>query len=104
MDPLLTSSLTYLTLSLGLLAAFYMWRFTVWAANAGGYWNLVTGKRAAQNINPNVNTNGGVAGMGSDAMIKSAASAARAAGSQASKAAAKGGKVSLYLLPLESAY
>ena len=28
-----------------LLAAFYTWRFTVWAAEVGGYWNLVTGHR-----------------------------------------------------------
>ena len=38
--------MTYLVLSLVALAAFYMWRFTVWAADAGGYWNLVTGRHA----------------------------------------------------------
>lgn len=37
--------LTYMVLGLGVVAAFYMYRFTVWAADAGGYWNLVTGAR-----------------------------------------------------------
>jgi len=39
--------MTYLTFGLLALVAFYMWRFTVWAHDAGGYWNLVTGQRAA---------------------------------------------------------
>lgn len=32
---------------LGLVAigGIYMYRFTVWAADAGGYWNLITGNR-----------------------------------------------------------
>lgn len=32
---------------LGLLAigAYYVWRLTVFAADVGGYWNIVTGKR-----------------------------------------------------------
>lgn len=38
-------SLTYLFLGLVALMAFYTWRFTVWADDAGGYWNLMTGKR-----------------------------------------------------------
>ncbi|KAL1413538.1 hypothetical protein Q8F55_001312 [Vanrija albida] len=37
--------LTYLTLGLLALSAFYLWRFTVWAHNAGGYINLLTGRR-----------------------------------------------------------
>ncbi|BEI79977.1 hypothetical protein CcaverHIS002_0105060 [Cutaneotrichosporon cavernicola] len=37
--------LTYLTLGLIALAAFYLWRFHVWAENVGGYWNLMTGQR-----------------------------------------------------------
>ncbi|WOO77047.1 uncharacterized protein LOC62_01G000647 [Vanrija pseudolonga] len=37
--------LTYLTFGLLALSAFYLWRFTVWAHNAGGYINLLTGRR-----------------------------------------------------------
>jgi hypothetical protein len=33
-----------MVLGLALLAAFYTWRFTVWAAQAGGYWNLLSGR------------------------------------------------------------
>lgn len=33
-----------MVLGLVLLAAFYTWRFTVWAAQAGGYWNLLSGR------------------------------------------------------------
>lgn len=40
----LTSSLTYMVLGLVSLAIFYTWRFTVWAADAGGYWNLLSGR------------------------------------------------------------
>lgn len=40
----LMTSLTYMVLGLALLAAFYTWRFTVWAAQAGGYWNLLSGR------------------------------------------------------------
>ncbi len=31
-------------LGLVLLSAFYIWRFTVYAASVGGYWSLLTGK------------------------------------------------------------
>ena len=41
----LTPSLTYLVLGLLALAAFYVYRFTVWAADVGGYYNLLTGHR-----------------------------------------------------------
>lgn len=42
-DHVGSDSLTYLVLSLFLLFAFYMWRFTVWAHQVGGYWALMTG-------------------------------------------------------------
>ncbi|EAL23534.1 hypothetical protein CNBA1810 [Cryptococcus deneoformans B-3501A] len=42
-DMSMNKFLTYLVLSLFLLFAFYMWRFTVWAHQAGGYWALITG-------------------------------------------------------------
>jgi hypothetical protein len=35
-----------MVLGLVALAAFYTWRFTVWAGQAGGYWNLMTGRTA----------------------------------------------------------
>jgi len=38
--------MTYMVLGLVALAAFYTWRFTVWAGQAGGYWNLMTGRTA----------------------------------------------------------
>ncbi|ORX36764.1 hypothetical protein BD324DRAFT_627093 [Kockovaella imperatae] len=38
--------MTYLVMALAALGAFYGWRFTVWAAEAGGYWNLITGRHA----------------------------------------------------------
>jgi len=37
-------SMTYMVLGLVALAAFYTWRFTVWAGQAGGYWNLLSGR------------------------------------------------------------
>lgn len=37
-------SMTYMVLGLVTLALFYVWRFTVWAAQAGGYWNLLSGR------------------------------------------------------------
>jgi hypothetical protein len=43
---ILTNSMTYMVLGLVALAAFYTWRFTVWAGQAGGYWNLMTGRTA----------------------------------------------------------
>ncbi|OWZ60194.1 hypothetical protein C356_00205 [Cryptococcus neoformans c45] len=42
-DMSMNKFLTYLVLWLLLLFAFYMWRFTVWAHQAGGYWALITG-------------------------------------------------------------
>lgn len=36
--------MTYMVLGLVALAAFYTWRFTVWAGQAGGYWNLLSGR------------------------------------------------------------
>lgn len=45
-------SLTYMVGGLVLLAAFYTWRFTVWAAEVGGYWNLVTGHRNPPSTGP----------------------------------------------------
>jgi hypothetical protein len=44
LEPNLTISLTYMVLGLVALAAFYTWRFTVWAGQAGGYWNLLSGR------------------------------------------------------------
>lgn len=35
----------YLFLGLLALAGFYLWRFTIWANDAGGYYNLLTGNR-----------------------------------------------------------
>ncbi len=40
-------SLTYMGLGLAAILSFYLYRFTVWAAAAGGYWNLLTGHRSA---------------------------------------------------------
>jgi hypothetical protein len=34
------------------IVAFYVWRMTVWASDAGGYWNLMTGRRAAPADDP----------------------------------------------------
>ncbi|KAL7421717.1 hypothetical protein Q5752_003488 [Cryptotrichosporon argae] len=39
--------LVYLILGLFALSGFYVWRFTVWASDVGGYWNLLTGHRDA---------------------------------------------------------
>lgn len=39
------NSLNYLVGGLALLVVFYIWRVTVWASDAGGYWNLMTGRR-----------------------------------------------------------
>jgi hypothetical protein len=33
-----------MVLGLVTLALFYVWRFTVWAGQAGGYWNLISGR------------------------------------------------------------
>ena len=66
------SSLTYLVLGLTFLAAFYTWRFTVWAADVGGYWNLVTGHRNPPATGPG------------QAAMHAAASAASAASSKPS--------------------
>ncbi|WVN88221.1 uncharacterized protein L203_103422 [Cryptococcus depauperatus CBS 7841] len=44
-DMSMNRFLTYLVLSLMALLAFYIWRFTVWAHDAGGYWALMTGYR-----------------------------------------------------------
>lgn len=49
-----------------LLAAFYTWRFTVWAADVGGYWNLVTGHRNPPSTGPG------------EALVKAAGSAVSA--------------------------
>ncbi|KAK4689057.1 hypothetical protein P7C73_g1034, partial [Tremellales sp. Uapishka_1] len=46
-DVTMNKFLTYLVLSLLSVAAFYTWRMTVWARDAGGYWNLATGTRPA---------------------------------------------------------
>ncbi|ORY34121.1 hypothetical protein BCR39DRAFT_518571 [Naematelia encephala] len=46
-DVTMGKFLTYLVLFLVAIAAFYTYRFTVWAADAGGYWNLVTGRRTS---------------------------------------------------------
>lgn len=83
----LSLSLTYLALSLAAIGAIYMYRFTVWAADAGGYWNLITGRRPSP-----------AAGMAQDAMDRAASAASLAGGSKATKGAGgKGGKVSLFL-------
>ncbi|TYJ56986.1 hypothetical protein B9479_002265 [Cryptococcus floricola] len=42
-DVSMNKFLTYLVLSLLVVLSFYVWRFTVWAHNAGGYWALMTG-------------------------------------------------------------
>ena len=44
----LTRSLTYMVFGLLALSGFYVWRVTVWAAEAGGYWALVTGHHHTQ--------------------------------------------------------
>lgn len=72
-----------MVLGLGVVAAFYMYRFTVWAADAGGYWNLVTGARPNRAME-----------QAESAMEKAAEVAGQAA--QSGKGAVKGaaGKVS----------
>ena len=72
------SSLSYLVLSLLAIGAFYAWRFTVWAADAGGYWNLMTGRRPPLH---NVND---------PAAIASAAASAAQSGSAAGASSAAG--------------
>ena len=62
----LTRSMTYMCGGLVLLAAFYTWRFTVWAADVGGYYNLITGHRSAPATGPG------------EAILKAAGSAASA--------------------------
>ncbi|WVQ72599.1 hypothetical protein IAR50_002157 [Cryptococcus sp. DSM 104548] len=42
-DLSMNKFLTYLVISLLVVLGFYVWRFTVWAHNAGGYWALMTG-------------------------------------------------------------
>ncbi|WVQ80504.1 hypothetical protein IAT38_002609 [Cryptococcus sp. DSM 104549] len=42
-DVSMNKFLTYLVLSLLAVLSFYIWRFTVWAHDAGGYWALMTG-------------------------------------------------------------
>ncbi|GFZ44058.1 hypothetical protein JCM24511_01779 [Saitozyma sp. JCM 24511] len=46
-DVSMNRFLLYLVLTLLAIAGFYTWRFTVWAAEVGGYWNLVTGHRTS---------------------------------------------------------
>lgn len=40
-------SLTYLVLGVLAVASLYIWRVTVWARDAGGYWALITGSGVA---------------------------------------------------------
>ena len=65
---------------LGLLAvsAFYTWRFTVWAAQAGGYWSLLTGRHPHP----------------TDPMASSASAAVSAASANQASQASKGSKAS----------
>ncbi|WWC61741.1 uncharacterized protein I303_104326 [Kwoniella dejecticola CBS 10117] len=42
-DMSMNKFLTYLVLSLGLVLAFYIWRFVTWAHQVGGYWAVITG-------------------------------------------------------------
>ena len=65
-STLLTLSLTYMVGGLLLLALFYLWRFTVWAADVGGYYNLITGHRNPPSTGPG------------EAMLKAAGSAVSA--------------------------
>lgn len=57
----------YLALIAALLLAFYAWRLTIWKAQAGGWWNLMTGKQA-----PAFRNNGGGAGSGTGSMFTQA--------------------------------
>ena len=70
---------------IGLLAvaAIYLYRFTVWAAAAGGYWNLITGYRPDP-----------VAQQAESAMQKAAEAAGHAA--QSAGKGSKAGKVCLF--------
>ena len=81
-------SLTYMVLGLLAIGGIYMYRFTVWAAQAGGYWNLITGHRP----NP-------AAVQAQSAMKKAAEVAGQAAQSGAAKVG-KVGKVSFKFHPL----
>ncbi|KIR33760.1 hypothetical protein I352_03837 [Cryptococcus deuterogattii MMRL2647] len=74
-DMSMNKFLTYLVLSLFLLFAFYMWRFTVWAHQVGGYWALMTG----HHISP------------AEAAAKEAASSASASSSVAGSTATVSG-------------
>ncbi|EIW70766.1 hypothetical protein M231_02579 [Tremella mesenterica] len=62
-DMSMNKFLTYLALTLLTLASFYVWRLTVWAADVGGYWNLMTGRRTVDT------------GIDTDSIVQAAASA-----------------------------
>lgn len=53
----------YLTCGAALVFAFYAWRLTLWKAEAGGWWNLVLGRR------PPPAQAGGMEGLGGEGQI-----------------------------------
>ncbi|WWD17403.1 hypothetical protein CI109_101844 [Kwoniella shandongensis] len=77
-DMSMNKFLTYLVASLFLILAFYMWRFTVWAAQVGGYWALITG---------NHKTPASMAASSAAALAATAASAASVSSVSSSSAA-----------------
>ncbi|KAK8864300.1 hypothetical protein IAR55_001546 [Kwoniella newhampshirensis] len=80
-DMSMNKFLTYLVASLFLILAFYVWRFTVWAAQVGGYWALITG---------NHKTPASIAASSAAAVAATAASVASSSASSASVASTKG--------------
>jgi hypothetical protein len=74
----------YLGLALVALMAFYTWRFTVWAAQAGGYWALMTGRH--------VNVKAAAASSSAASAVSSASSAASAASKSGSSISGKAAK------------
>ncbi|CAD6582588.1 MAG: hypothetical protein TREMPRED_003329 [Tremellales sp. Tagirdzhanova-0007] len=80
-DISMSRFLTYMVFGLLALSGFYVWRVTVWAAEAGGYWALVTGHHHPQ-------TQG--SGVGDYAVSAAASAASARASSKKAKKPAGG--------------
>ncbi|KAI5451590.1 hypothetical protein NCC49_001575 [Naganishia albida] len=77
--------LTNLILVVFALAGFYVWRVTVWARDAGGYWNLITGSGT-------VAKDAAASAVAASSLAAAAITSATSTASKAARTAGKGAK------------